>query len=192
MRSGLQGLRRLIGSAGSGRSSAFEKLAPYAAALLGNKQRNQVQETFKRNIGGLDTNWGDYEEDWTNSVGDLGSQRDSRLNTLRSGFAETEADLLQQKGNAAVRREQAGGDTYTQARQARQPYQTRINSLLDRIDQLGRFTPFTPKKATYEAPNLDQYAFERYGAPQRGRSTLANNVGPYWTLLNREDEEQRR
>jgi hypothetical protein len=187
-------LQRMLGARGAGNSSAAQILAPYAAAMEGNKQRTAVNTAFGRNIQGLDTAWGDYEQDWNTSAEDLKKQRDGQINQLRSGIASTRAGLLEQKANAEVQRRQAGGETYIQARAARTPYLSRINQLMSQIDSLGINPTFTPKTAAYRAPDLASYTYERGGAPIVGGGVNPNmqqNAGAYWTLLGNQEEERK-
>lgn len=188
------GLQRLLGSRGAGNSSAAQILAPFAAAKVGNQQRQQVQTAYGRNMQGLDTAWGDYEKDWEESAGDLATQRDNAINQGVAGLRQTEADLLEAKSNAAVQRNQAGGQSYTQARSARQPYSERIKALIGQIDAAGATKNFTPKTAAYKAPEMSQYTYDRYGAPQMGSNVnpgQAQQAGAYWTLLGKEDDKKR-
>lgn len=187
------GLQRLLGSKGAGNSSAAQILAPYAAAKEGNTQRQQVQTAYSRNIGGLDTAWGDYQNDWKDSVTDLGTQRDTQKQNLRTSIMEKEASLQQEKSNAAVQKAQAGGQNYTQARNARAPYMTRINQLISAIDSLGVNPVLQAKQATYKAPTLSDYTYDRYGAPTLGSGVdpgLAQGAGAYWTLLGNNDKKK--
>lgn len=180
------GLQRLLGSKGAGNSSAATVLAPYAAAREGNQQRQQVQTAYGRNIGGLDTAWGDYEKDWTDSSNDLSTQRESQKRTLRSGISQSEAQLQEEKAQAAVQKAQAGGQNYTQARNARAPYLARINQLIQQIDSLGVNPQLQARQATYKAPTLSDYTYDRYAAPSVGSGVdpnLAQGAGAYWTLL---------
>jgi len=180
------GLQRLLGAKGAGNSSAAQILAPYAAAKEGNQQRQQVQTAYSRNIGGLDTAWGDYEKDWQDSSNDLGTQRETQKQALRSGISQTEAKLQEEKANAAVQRAQAGGQNYTQARNARTPYMQRINQLISQIDALGANPQLQARQATYKAPTLSDYTYDRYAAPSVGSGVdpnMAQGAGAYWTLL---------
>lgn len=181
------GLQRLLGSKGAGNSSAAQILAPYAAAKEGSSQRNQVNTAYSRNIGGLDTAWGDYEKDWQDSSNDLVTQRDTQKRTLQSGIAQSEAKLQEEKANAAVQRAQAGGQNYTQARNARAPYMSRINQLIQQIDSLGTNPALQARATTYKAPDLQQYTYDKYAAPSVGSGVdpgMAQGAGAYWTLLN--------
>ena len=180
------GLQRLLGSRGAGNSSAATVLAPYAAAREGNQQRQQVQTAYGRNIGGLDTAWGDYEKDWQDSSNDLSTQRESQKRTLRAGISQSEAQLQEEKAQAAVQKAQAGGQNYTQARNARAPYLARINQLIQQIDSLGVNPQLQARQATYKAPTLSDYTYDRYAAPSVGSGVdpnLAQGAGAYWTLL---------
>lgn len=188
------GLQRLLGSRGAGNSSAAQILAPFAAAKVGNQQRQQVQTAYGRNMQGLDTAWGDYNKDWDESAGDLVTQRDNSITQGVAGLRQTEADLLESKGNAAVQRNQAGGQSYSQARNARQPYSDRIKALIGQIDAAGALKTFTPKTAAYKAPELSSYTYDRYGAPQIGSNVnpgQAQQAGAYWTLLGKEDDKKK-
>lgn len=187
------GLQRLLGARGAGNSSAAQILAPFAAAKAGNQQRQQVQTAYGRNMQGLDTAWGDYQKDWDESAGDLAVQRDNAITQGVAGLRQTEADLLESKGNAAVQRNQAGGQSYTQARSARQPYSDRIKQLIGQIDAAGATKTFTPKTAAYKAPELSAYTYDRFAAPTAGSNVnpgQAQQTGAYWTLLGKDDKKK--
>lgn len=187
------GLQRLLGAKGAGNSSAATILAPYAAAKEGAAQRGQVQTAYGRNVQGLDTAWGDYQNDWDTSAGDLATQRDTQKNTLHSGLATTEAQLQQQKADALVQKAQAGGASYTAARAQRAPYTARINQLISQIDSLGAQPQFTPKTAAYKAPDLASYTYDKYAAPTANSGVdpnLAQGAGAYWTLLSPDKKKE--
>lgn len=188
-----QGLQRLLGARGAGNSSAAQILAPFAAAKVGNQQRQQVQTAYGRNMQGLDTAWGDYNKDWEESAGDLAVQRDNAITQGVAGLRQTEAGLLEAKGNAAVQRNQAGGQSYTQARSARQPYSDRIKQLIGQIDAAGAVKNFTPKTAAYKAPEIAQYTYDRFAAPTAGAGVnpgAAQQAGAYWTLLGKDEKKK--
>lgn len=187
------GLQRLLGSKGAGNSSAAQILAPYAAAKEGSAQRNQVNTAYGRNIGGLDTAYGDYEKDWLDSSNDLGTQRETQKQTLRSGVNTSEAKLQEEKANAAVQKAQAGGQNYMQARGARAPYMARISSLIQQIDSLGANPALQARAATYKAPELAQYTYDKYAAPSVGSGVdpnLAQGAGAYWSLLQGQKKKE--
>lgn len=187
------GLQRLLGSKGAGNSSAATILAPYAAAQEGNIQRGQVQKAYGRNMQGLDTAWGDYEDDWNESSGDLATQRDNTVTQGVAGLRQTEADILEAKSNAAVQKQMAGGANYTSARNQRTPYSQRIQELIGQIDAAGATKTFTPKTAAYKAPELASYTYDKYAAPQAGSGVnpgAAQNAGAYWTLLGKDKERK--
>lgn len=187
------GLQRLLGSRGAGNSSAAQILAPFAAAQEGNIQRGQVQKAYGRNLQGLDTAWGDYEDDWNESAGDLSAQRDNTVTQGVAGLRQTEADLLEAKSNAAVQKQMAGGANYQTARGQRIPYSERIKQLIGQIDQAGAAKTFTPKSAAYKAPELASYTYDRYAAPAANSGVnpgAAQQTGAYWTLLGKDKEKR--
>lgn len=194
VRNSLTGAQRLLGGRGSGSSSAFSIVAPYAAGLQGNQQRQQVQQAYERNIGGLDTSWKDYLTNWDTSAGDLASQRDSKYNQAHAGFDQTEAGLQEQRQNADVARAQAGGASYRTASALRAPYQAKIQQLLSSIDQLGAVPTFTPQQVNYNAPELAAYNYQPTATPTLGAGVdpgQAQNLGAFWTLLGGDPTKKR-
>lgn len=185
-------IQKLLGSRGAGGSSAARVLAPYMVGKTGAQQRNQVQTAFARNTQGLDTAFGDYNNEYDTSVGDLGVQKESQFKTLTGGIKQSEADLLEAKSNAELQRAQAGGQNYAQARGVRTPYLQRIQQLVGQIDSLGANPTFTPKTAAFKAPELASYTYDRYAGPQvQGKQDgVTQSLGAYTSLLNPKKKEQ--
>lgn len=193
VRGRLTGIQRLLGASGAGNSSAARVLAPYAAAKTGSDQRSQVDRTYSRNLGALDTGWQDTDREFGDAFSDLNIQRDTQRNQLNSGLAQTEAQLLEQKQNAEIQRRQAGGESYTQARAARQPYQSRISELIGTIDRLSINPNIAARAVNVARPDLSQYTYDRYSAPTMGPSNGAqSNAGAFWRLLQPMEREERR
>lgn len=173
------GIQRLLGSRGAGNSSAAQILAPYAAGRTGNIQRSQVQQAYGRNMGALDTNWGDTQNQYTNSFSDLDRQKQTNLNRNLSKYNEVKAGLLGQRG--AIDPNNRGA------------YEAQANDLFRQVDQLGRDVAYTPKAVTTKPVDLAQYNYDKYGAPSTGsnvNSAIVQGVGPYWSLLNKEEEKK--
>jgi hypothetical protein len=182
----LKGLQQLFGNRGGGNSSWSTLLAPFASAQVGNQQLGQVQKTYGRNLSALDQGWDNTNRQFDSSFGSLASDRDQRRRDLEGGFAQTEAGLQEQKAQAEVQKRQAAGAGYKDASAMRVPYQNRINQLLGIIDQSSQQKAFTPNVVDYQAPNLEQYNYNRY-TPETAGSTVGqsalNAVGPFWNLL---------
>lgn len=183
-------LLRLLGSAGSGDSSAAQILAPYAAARAGSVQRGQVQTTYGRNLQGLDTNYGDFQQNIGISRADLAKQRDDQLNTLTSGIDQTRAKLLDTLAGLVTQQGQAGGKTYTDAYAGAQPYVSQADSLIRGLVDLSKQyqnPALAAKPVAYNAPSLDAYNFDNTGAPAAGggQPVYADQLSPYSLLFNK-------
>lgn len=194
VRSQFTGLQRLLGSRGAGLSRSAQRQAGYAAATQGNQRRQQVQRTFGRNLRDLDNNWKDKTTEFDNSLMALDTDKRNKKNELDNSFAQTEAELVQKKSDAAFQKAQAGGQTYTQARTARVPYDTRIKALMAQMDALGTNVNLTPKAVQYTAPSLQEYGFDRFAAPTASAQPapgMGVGTGAYWNLGRRDEEKQR-
>lgn len=187
-------LQRLLGSRGAGSSTAARVAAPYAAALEGTQARQQVNDSFGRNMQALDTSWGDYQADWNNSREDLDKQIFTQRNALQAGVAEKRQNLLSQLAQLSAQRTQAAGGSAGATRDAAQGYLNQVNDLGGQIDNLGRqfANPVSLKTPNYVAPELAKYNFDAASQIQTGNnSALTDTVNPYLSvLLNQRKKEQ--
>jgi hypothetical protein len=158
-------LQRLFGARGAGNSSASSVLAPFSAALQGNQQRQQVQESYGRNMGALDNNWQDFLTQFDNSRRSLDDSKTNQERNLLQGLAQTRQKLLSAKGDPAL----AG----------------QINDLGHQIDSLGALQVSAPQAANFEAPDLAKYNYDpTKGAELTGAGDGTDMLGAYYTLLN--------
>lgn len=184
-------LQRLLGLNGAGNSSAAYEQAPYAAGLQGSQNMNQAQQTYSNNYGALKNNWDDAELAYKNNLDDLGQQKYSQTNQLRSSIAQTRASLLDQISQADINRRMALGEDYEQARAARGGYESKINSLLDSIVGLGDQYQGSIKakgNVNFKAPTLGQFSLGNFGHVQ-DTGGARSNVDP--TFLNLISPEKR-
>lgn len=172
------GLQRLLGSRGSGNSSAASILAPYAAGLQGNIQRSGLQKTYAGNQANLTNAINSYNTNWDNSLGDLNNQKDTNLRSAESAYNNAKAQILQSRqalnpGNASA-------------------YQDQINQLLGQVDQLALKPTFTPKTAEYVAPNLAALQAGQIAAPTIGGVSpgAVQNTGAFANLLAGQDKKK--
>jgi hypothetical protein len=185
-------LQRLLGARGAGSSSAARVAAPYAAALQGTQQRDQVNEAFAGNMAGLDKSWNLYNEDWNGSVADVDTQKRRNEDALtsdilgkRSSLLQTLANLQSQKASAA------GGNGAASA----QPYLDQVNGIENQIAGLGSKYQgaVAAKNPTYAAPDLAKYEYDKAAGPKfNNESALTDTISPYLTLLlnARKDKQQ--
>ena len=182
-------LQRLLGIHGAGSSSAALFAAPFAAARTGAQQSQQVQQAFGRNQQALDTNYGDYSNQYNNSLTDLAHQRDTQQNGLQAGIDQNKASLLAQLANISQQRASAQpGASYADIVAAAQPYQNQINTLGTQIDQLGQqyANPvLQAAPATYQAPSLESYNYSNPSAAQvnTNRPGATSAVDPFLSVL---------
>lgn len=177
------GLRRLLGQ----NSSAAEFAAPLAVARQGNTQLGDIQTTYGRNLQTLDTANEDRKRQFTDSQTDLGNQAQIQRNQLEAGLAEREASLLDELSNLQVQKAQANGQTYAQARSATQANNSRVNSLLAQIDQLGLNPQIAAKSdLKFVAPELSQYSTSDIGVTS-GASPAQTAAGQFYNLLGLDD-----
>ncbi len=187
----LTGLQRLLGARGAGQGSAAKILAPYSVGQQGNQRLSQVQQAYGDNMDDLQTNWGNTENQFTESFGQLDNDRNQKRRDLEARLAEKEAGLLETKGSAAQARSQAGGANYRTARAARQPYQSRIQQLLGDIDNLSANTSFQPKQVQYRDPTLRGYDYQQFGG-NRLNTPTGTPTGPFANLIPQGSDEERK
>lgn len=171
-----QGLQRLLGARGAGNSSAARILAPYAAGLVGNQQRNDVQQAYGKNIYALGTNFGDFNTDW---------------NRQNQGNEDWKTNQLRQN-------QQRAADSRLQIAQARQQlnpanaagYAARIADLGSQIDALGQIQASPGVTAAYKAPTLTQYGYQAAAAPTAGNQ-IQQRTGAYYQLLGEDPNKEK-
>lgn len=118
----MNALQRLLGLNGAGNSSAAYDLVPYAASQYGSQGLNQAQQTYGQNGANLQNAWDQTQLNYNNDQSNLGQQLYAGQNNLKSGIAQTRANLLSELG-------QLQGDT--------SKYTGPINDLLSQITQLS-------------------------------------------------------
>lgn len=170
------GLQRLLGARGAGDSSAARILAPYAAGLQGNQQRQQVQDAYGRNMFNLDQNWGDTNTQFENSFGDLGTQKESNLRANRNKYDTLLGQLYQAKGQIDPNN--------------RASWEARANDLYNQADSLLVNPTFTPKAVNVKPVDLAKYDYTQNQAPattsvdgQPVDPNVLQAIGPYATLI---------
>lgn len=154
-------LQRLLGLNGAGNSSAALEQAPYAAGLQGSQNINEAQQNYSNNTTSLKNKWDDTNTQFNNSRADLDNQKYTQENSLRSSIAQTRAGILEKLSQASVNKEMASGKNYDQARAARTPFQSQIDSLLDQMTGLGnQYANPVMKTAdvSFQAPELGQFS----------------------------------
>jgi hypothetical protein len=189
-------VQRLLGSAGAGRSSAAQILAPFAVGREAASRFGQVQDQFGKNSRNLDTSWGDTTRQYDEFGQDLQTQRDAKRRELDSGLSQNEASIRDQIAQLSLQRASAAGTPLQTALQTLQPQQSRINELLTQIDNLGRNYQGSVQakgQVKFAAPELAQYNYSRFAAPevQQAVDPTADYVNPFFSLIQNADKERK-
>lgn len=183
-------LQRLLGAAGAGDSQAAYELAPYAAARTGTQMRSEINNSYGKNLQGLDQNWGRYNTDYQNNILSLEDQKAQKRSEQEQAFLNNEASARENlvKGQSAM--SYAQGGNANQARAIHDAAMPIIYQILQQITNLGaqQVSP-TIKDATYTAPKLDQYTVENAGAVQGIDPAVGQDINPYYQMLLKKGEE---
>lgn len=186
-------LKRLLGSRGAGSSSAARVAAPYAVAVQGTQQRDQVNDAFAENMAGLDKSWNIYNEDWNSSVADVDTQKRRNEDSLSADILGKRSSLLQTLANLQSQKAAAmGGNAAASA----QPYLNEVNAIENQIAGMGAKYQgaVAAKNPTYAAPDLAKYDYDKAAAPQfNNQSAMTDTINPaYLALLlgARKDKQQ--
>lgn len=157
---GLRGLLRTLGMYGAVGSD--RQLAGNAVADQATQQRSGAGSVFSQNQRGLDTNWGNFQNEDKNRRKELTDWRRQQEQQVEAQSNTTKQDLLTRLAELRGQRAAAIGGSF---KGAAQPYLDQANALSGRIDELARFRPtFDGKTPTYNAPTLSSYQLGQ--APQ--------------------------
>lgn len=185
-------LRRLLGLAGAGISSAADFAAPNAVARQAGQQRSQTLDQFGRNARNIDLAEGDAKTGFANQRQDLESQKREKEQNFLRGILESQNSIFDNLSNAATQKGLAQGGNYTSTAGARMPFQNAISerrSALDNLFNQYRDPQFAVKNVEVKTPELGQYTNDRI-ALQAGQQNpgIDQSLLPY--LPNLKDKRE--
>lgn len=177
--SALSGLLRVLGSMGAGGGSAATISAPGAVARQATLQQSGLGDTFAGNNRILDTNWGNFKNNYENERESALAQRRQGEQSLDSKIDTTRAELLQTLASLQS------------SPKAAQPYLDQANSALNRVAGISA-DPIKFNAQAYTAPELAQYQpREVAGINFQGQTQGNDYTSPYLAaLLGRRKEQQ--
>lgn len=150
---GLRGLQRLLGSYGAVGSDMG--LAGRAVSDQASQQNAGAGQNFAQNQSGLDTNWGNYKNQFDNEKKKLVDWRTQQDAGAESQSLTTRQDLLSKLADIRGQESAARGGAYAGSAQ---PYLDQANALSGQIDNLGRLNPtYTGNTPQYTAAPLSSY-----------------------------------
>lgn len=153
--SGLRGLLRVLGSMGAGGGSVARFEAPGMVTAQANQEMSNAGRNYAQNQSNLDTNWGNYQNEFENDKKKLEDWYDGQVKAKKQENYEKRQSLLSDLVSAYGNRAQYGGDYGNNVNDA----YNRINSYSDMINNLSKYTPtkYNGMTATYKAPELSSY-----------------------------------
>lgn len=152
---GLRGLLRVLGAMGAGGGSEARYEIPRMVTNQANSEFNNAGQTYAQNQQNLDTDWGNYKNQFENDRKKLEDWYNGQVKSKRQESEERRQSLLADLVTAYGNRAQYGGDYGNSINDA----YNRIAESRNRVTDLGRFTPtkYTGMTAVYNAPDLASY-----------------------------------
>jgi hypothetical protein len=161
----LDSARRTLGTQGAGGGSAARYGVPFEAMQMAEGANAGAQAINNRNISSLDQSWQDAEDQFKNSQNDLTRQREQGTRDYRSQIEQQRAELLNTIATLTGQRTIANGGDYQSALAASQPYTSRIQGILSKIDGLAATPRIREQQVTIAKPDLAQYNWSRPQQP---------------------------
>ncbi len=166
---GLRGLTRVLGAMGAGGGSVARYNAPDAVKSQADQENANAGLTFAQNQANLDTDWGNYKNDWENDKKKLEDWRTGQIKSAKQNIEKQRINLLDQLSELYGNRATYGADLGNSINDIT----NRIKSANQTIRDLGTYQKpqYTGMTATYEAPALSTY--------DTGNTDLTTTVNDY-------------
>lgn len=188
---GFRSLAQIIGRASGTGSSAFQELLPDVIGKDTSGKRQEVTETYGRNLQGIQKARDQYGLDFQGVLEDLARQRGDNENAARSGIEGQRQSINQQLASVAAQKAAANGGGYAAQRDAAQPYQSAIDNSRNQVESFfNQFrTAYTPRQAVAAAPELSDFTVDRSTINAQNQGA-ADPTNPYADLLRKRLQEQ--
>lgn len=153
--SGLRGLLRVLGAMGAGGGSVAKYEAPAMVTNQANREYSNAGRTFAQNQANLDTDWGNYQNEFENDKKKLEDWYSGQVKAKKQENEEQKQSLLADLITAYGNRAQYGGDYGSNVNDI----YNRINESRNKITDLGKYTPanYTGITSVFKAPDLASY-----------------------------------
>lgn len=181
-------VRRILGIAGAGNSSAARFAAPSAISRQASGQRSDVTDQYGKNLRNIDQAEGDTKLSFENVFADLLTSKKQKEAEQRKNILEQEAGTYGQIANVAGQRAQFLGGGFDAQQAARQPYQNEIDNRQAQIRSLfdQYRTPVAIREAKISNPDLKQYTFDKATINQGGQQ--GGDYSPYAQFLKKRQQ----
>ncbi len=171
-------LQRLLQGANAGNSSVGRDLIPYLLSKGMGQRRSGVMDTFGQNEQSLNTNRTDENQN-------LENQRKKQESSFLEGILGKQNELSNQKYQAQIARDMAGGQGYAQAQAGAQGIRSGMN---DRQAQLAGLFDTYKQDFTYNAPKpLSEFTVDKGLIGQGGQQQTGQSF--YLQQLKKKQQE---
>lgn len=152
---GLRGLLRVLGAMGAGGGSVARYEAPNMVTAQANQEYNNAGKTYAQNQSSLDTDWGNYKNQFENDKKKLEDWYNGQVKAKKQENYEKRQSLLSDLVSAYGNRAQYGGDFSGNVNSA----YDRIADYRNKINDLGQYVKpnYTGITSVYNAPDLASY-----------------------------------
>lgn len=180
-------VRRILGLAGAGNSSASKFAAPNAISRDASGKRANVTDTYGRNLRGIDQAEGDTNLSFENVFSDLLASKKQKEGDVERNILEQEQGTYGNLANLASQKSAYNGGGYGEQVAARAPYQQEYDSRTGRIAALfdQYRTPVAVRDAKISTANLADYKVDKSAIAQNGNS---GEYSPYSRFLKKRQE----
>ena len=153
--SGLRGLLRVLGAMGAGGGSVAKYEAPAMVTNQANREYSNAGRTFAQNQSNLDTDWGNYQNEFENDKKKLEDWYSGQVKAKKQENEEQKQSLLADLVTAYGNRAQYGGDYGGNVENV----YNRINESRNKVTDLGQYTPanYTGVTSVFKTPDLASY-----------------------------------
>lgn len=152
---GLRSMLRVLGAMGAGGGSEARYEIPRMVTNQANAEFNNAGQTYAQNQQNLDTDWGNYKNQFENDRKKLEDWYNGQVKSKKQESEQKRLNLLTDLATAYGNRAQYGGDYSNNF----SDIYNRIAESRNRVTDLGKFTPtkYTGMTAVYNAPELSSY-----------------------------------
>lgn len=153
--SGLRGLLRILGAMGAGGGSVARYEAPGMVTKQANQEYNNAGQTYAQNQSNLDTDWGNYQNQFENDKKKLEDWYNGQVKSKKQEIYEKGQSLLTDLVTALGNRAQYGGNFGGDINDA----YNRLADYRNKVNELGEYSKpnYTGITAVYDSPDLASY-----------------------------------
>ena len=151
----LRGLLSVLGAMGASGGSEARYTVPDMVTRQANDEMSSASKVFKKNQQNLDTDWGNYKNQFENDKKKLEDWYNGQVKAKTQENYEKGQSLLNELVTAYGNRAQYGGDYGNNINDAF----NQIKDYSNKITELGKYTTpkYTGTTAVYNAPDLSSY-----------------------------------